>query len=279
MDIQISRAGSGLPSRVVLYGVEGVGKTSFAAFAPNPLFVMTRAETGLLTLIDNGRVPERDHFNEADTWAGLLKQLEHVLKADLPHKTLVVDVLGGAARLCEEHVCRQSFGGDPLGYAAYGKGPEVALAEWQRLFTALDMIRERKRMLVVALAHAVIKPFKNPEGDDYDRYVPEMHEKLWRVAAKWADVILFSNFETFVKKEQSKAKGKASGRRLLYTQRTAAWDAKNRVGLPEQIDMGDAPGDAFPAFAAAMKEARAAQRAANTPPAPQPADNPAPVAA
>ncbi len=261
MDIKIVRGGSNLPTRLILHGVEGVGKSSFGAYAPNPLFLMTRGETGLLTLIDSGRVPDRDHFEPADSWFLLMRQLDYVLNSkDVTNKTLVLDVLGGAARLCEEQVCNAMFKGDPLNYGAYGKGVEVTVGEWLKLFAKLDEIREKRRMAVVLLTHTIVKPFKNPEGDDYDRYVPEMNEKLWRQAAKWADVILFANFETFAKKERGelKAKGNSSGRRIMFTERTAAYDAKNRLGLPCEIDMGRAPEDSFPAFLAAAKAAKAA---------------------
>jgi hypothetical protein len=261
MDFKITRAGSGLPSRIVLHGVEGIGKTTFAAFAPDPLFVMPRGETGLLTLIDNSRIPERDHFAEVPDWFQLMRIVDHTLNApEVKNKTFVIDVLGGAARLCEEYVVNREFKGEWASYQAYGKGPEVAVGEWMKLFAKLDELRVKKRMAVLCLAHTIVRSFKNPEADDYDRYVPEMHDKLWRVVAKWADIILFGNFETFAKKERGelKAKGSSTGRRLLFTQRTAAWDAKNRVGLPPEIDMGERPEESFSSFAAQMKLARAA---------------------
>ena len=280
MDIQVTRAGSGLPSRIVMHGVEGIGKTTFGAYAPDPLFLLTRQETGLLTLIDNGRVPGRDHMGECPDWFHLLRMVDYAINSkDVRNKTFVIDVLGGAARLCEEHVCNRDFKAEWSNYTAYGKGPEQAVGEWLRLFTKLDELRAKKRMGIILLAHTIVKPFKNPEGDDYDRYVPEMHEKLWRVAAKWADIILFGNFETFAKKERGelKAKGTSTGRRILYSQRTAAFDAKNRVGLPEEIEMGERPDEAFASFAAQMKLARATAKVIEN--SKEPIVEPEPVAA
>jgi hypothetical protein len=258
--VRITKAGSGLPSRVIVHGVEGVGKSSFACQAPKPIFLMTRGETGLLSLIDNGQVPETDHFDEAKTWNDLKLQVNYLIVNETEHKTLVLDTLNGAERLCFEHVTSTKFGGRWENFSAYGRGPESALEEWIAFLTTLDRLRERRRMAVIALAHTKIKTFKNPEGDDFDRYATDMHEKTWGAAAKWADAILFGNYETFSKKDKGelRAKGVSSGTRLFYTQRTAAYDAKNRLGLPPEIPMGASAKEAWANFFEAAKRGRAA---------------------
>src|SRR5262249_53524348 len=96
----ITRAGSGLPNRAVFHGVEGVGKTSFGACAPRPIFLMTRGETGLVTLIDSGQVPETAHFPELATWTDLLGAIEALTSEAHDYRTLVIDTLNGAERLC-----------------------------------------------------------------------------------------------------------------------------------------------------------------------------------
>lgn len=255
----ISRAGSGLPSRVVIHGVEGAGKTSLLAFAPRPVVSMTRGESGLLTLIDNALVGPTDHFDETQTWPELLDQLRWLIGGDHQNKTYGLDTLNGAERLCFEHVTREKFGGNPDQFLAYGKGPEIAQAEWIKLLLLLDELRLKKRMSIMLLCHTRIKTFKNPDGDDFDRYAPDLHEKVWGLTHKWADVVLFANFETFAKKDRGamKAKGVGGDDRILYTQRTAAYDAKNRLGLPPEIRLGGTPQSGWQAFADAMKAARA----------------------
>lgn len=258
----INRAGSGLPSRVVIHGVEGIGKTSIGAFAPKPVFAMTRGETGLLTLIDNGLVPPTDHFDEAQSWNELLEQMRWLVSSQHENRTFVLDTLNGAERLCFEHVMRDKFRGDPEAFMAYGKGPEIAQAEWIKLLLLLDELRATRRMAMMLLCHTRIKTFRNPEGDDFDRYVPDMHEKVWGLTHKWADVVLFANFETFAKKDRGamKAKGIGGEARVLYTQRTAAYDAKNRLGLPAEIPMSNTTEGGWQAFSQAMRAARAARQ-------------------
>lgn len=257
----ISSSGSGLPSRVIMHGVEGSGKSSCGAFAPGAVFSMTRGETGLLTLIDNGLVRPTDHFDECQTWPELLSQLRWLTDNESGHRTYVLDTLNGAERLCFEHVTREKFGGSPDGFLAYGKGPEIAQTEWLRLLTGLDELRATRRIAIMLLCHTRIKTFRNPEGDDFDRYTPDLHEKIWGLSHKWADVVLFANFETFAKKDRGamKAKGMGGAGRVLYTQRTAAFDAKNRFGLPPEIPMADSPDGGWKAFSSAMRQARASR--------------------
>ena len=254
----ISRGGSKLPTRMIVHGVEGVGKSSLLAHAPKPVFGMTHGETGLLSLIDNGQLAETDHFDEFDTWAQIGSAINYLIVEDTGHKAFVLDTLNGAERLCFESVCQGQFGGSWEKFGAYGKGPDIAQAEWIKFLTDLDRLRARRNMAIACLVHTKVKTFKNPEGDDYDRYTPDMHEKTWGLSAKWADMVLFGNFETFAKKDRGalKAKGVGGENRVLYTQRTAAWDAKNRHGLPPEIPMGKSAAESWKNLLGAMKAAR-----------------------
>jgi hypothetical protein len=209
-------------------------------------------------------VEQTDHFDEVSDWNALVKCIDWLyLQEDTPWRTLVIDTLNGAERLCFEHVCNQRFSGDWDKFSAYGKGPENAQTEWINFLSTIDRVRALKKMAVIALIHTKVKTFKNPEGDDYDRYTPDMNDKTWGLSHKWADVVLFGNFETFAKKgkNESKAKGVTSPRRLFYTQRTAAWDAKNRLGLPPEIEMGTDGESSWNAF---FTHAKAARKAATS---------------
>ncbi len=95
-------------------------------------------------------------------------------------------------------------------------------------------------MHVVLLAHTHLKTFKNPLGEDFDRYELKLNLKAGGLLKEWVDALLFANHETFaVKKDQTskfeKAKGVSSGARYIYTERTAGYDAKNRYALPAQM--------------------------------------------
>lgn len=246
----------------MLHGVEGVGKTSFAAHAPKPIFLMAKGETGLETLIDSGRLGEVPHLPETQTWDDALSAIEWLSTAEHPYKTLVLDTLNGFERLCHEHVCARDFSNDwsERGFVGYQRGFEMALADWRELLNAIDKLREAKRMATICLCHTKVANFKNPSGPDFDRYAPAVNAKTWELTSRWADHVLFANFYTVTEKEKGsigKAKGKGGQDRVMYTVRHAAYDAKNRAGLPEEIDMGQGGADSWNNFMAAMQAAKA----------------------
>lgn len=257
---QVKTAGSRLPNRVILHAVEGLGKTSFGANAPAPLFLMARGETGLETLIDSGQLGATPHLPELQTWQETLSALNALRSQEHAFKTIVLDTLNGFERLCHEHVCEVSFNSDwtDKGFASYGKGPEVALPEWRMFLSLLDKVREERGCSILCLAHTKVKTFKNPEGPDYDRYTVDMNDKTWGLTHKWADMVLFGNFLTETKKEKGdvRAKGMGGQDRVLYTERHAAFDAKNRHGLPEEIDLGRNGSEGWSNFVSALRAGR-----------------------
>lgn len=261
----VQKAGKRLPNRYVIHAVEGWGKTSLGAQFPAPLFLMARQETGLETLIDSGRLGETPHLPELMSWEETLRSLEAIRTQPHEYRSLVLDAMNGFERLCHEYVCRRDFNGDwtDKGFMGYMRGYEVALSEWRTFLAALDRIREERRMAIVVLAHTKVKTFKNPEGPDYDRYAVDVHEKTWSLTHKWGDMVLFGTFYTTVEKEKGeRAKGHGGQQRILLTERHASYDAKNRHGLPPDIDMGSSPTEAWNNFVAALK----AGRTSNQPP-------------
>lgn len=263
----VKTGSSGLPNRYALHAVEGWGKTSLAAQFPKPLFLQSRGETGLETLIQNGRLPETPHLPEAETWEDYLSMLEWIRSGDHGYKTVVLDTMNGFERLCHEHVCQRDFSGDwgDHGFEGYKRGYQISLADWRQSLNLLDTLRIEKRLTIFMLFHTKVATFKNPEGPDFDRYQPDVHAGTWSLTHKWADCVLFGNFESQVvggkmgdDNKSRKGKGVGGNIRLLYCERHAAYDAKNRLGLPPEIEMGDSPESAFKALSEAIKAGRRA---------------------
>jgi hypothetical protein len=227
--------------------------------APKPVFIMSPGETGLLSLIDANRVPPTAHFPVIRTFSDILKAIEVVRVEVHDFKTLVVDALNGIERACHEDVCKRDFAGrwGRDGFTSFNVGFEVALADWRLLLDALDRLREERRMAILCLCHSKIYTYKNPEGPDFDRFSPDLHTKTWSLTHKWADHVLFLTFDTFVDTGKAKAKGLGGTRRSIHSERCAAWDAKNRAGLPARIDCGSSAGEAWSALANAMRTGRA----------------------
>ena len=252
-----------LPSRIIAYGKAGCGKTSFAAYAPNPVFLMTPNEDGLLTLMDYGSVPESvGHFPMADTWQRLRAQVQHIIDNDTGYKTLVLDTLNGAEKLLHEMVCQKQFRGDWEKFLSFGRGIGQSAPELADFFDDLKRVREQRKMSIILLAHAKMKRINNPEGDDYDKIIPDVAEASSQVVLRWADCVLFLNCEKVVMKTESGKRKAALVGRKIYTCDTAAFDAKNRFGLPAELEVPEGESsEAFRVFFDAMREARKRKQA------------------
>lgn len=241
MAYQITRGATEKPVKAVCYGTEGVGKTKFASMWPNAVFIDVEDGSGHY---DVARLPRPTE------WTGLLAEIEAVSKMD-EIGTLVIDTADAAEALCVKHVCtvQKSSGIESIG-GGYGKGYTYLAEEFAKLLVALDkVIGSGKNVLL--LAHAQIKKFEQPdEMGAYDRWELKLQKKCAPLVKEWCDLLLFANFKVdLMKSEQDKKKFKASGgkRRMMYASHTAAYDAKNRLGLPDEMPFSfESIADAIP---------------------------------
>ena len=256
--------------KVVLYGPEGIGKSTFAAQFPAPVFIDTEGGTKRLNV---ARLPA------PTSWAMLLDEVNETRQGNVPCQTLVIDTADWAERLCIQAVCDRAKvkGIEDFGY---GKGYTYVKEEFSRLLDALEEVLSMGRNVVV-LAHAAITKFEQPDAvGNYDRWGMKTSKQVAPLLREWCDMLLFANYKTIVEKAGSgvHAKNKASGaKRVMYTSHHACWDAKNRFGLPEEV-----PFD-FASVASCVSQTAAAPAPAPAPmpvppPAkPTPAPAPAPV--
>lgn len=216
------------PIRLVLYATDGLGKSTFASHAPSPIFIGAEDGTSELDVV---RMPD------IATWQDILDCVNELEQSEHDYKTVVLDTADWAEPLCWKAVCDARKWVD-LDAPGYGKGPAAALEEWRVLLSKLERVRARG-MNVIILAHSVIKTFKNPESSgDFDRYEMALNPKAGGLIRQWADCVLFGSYETFTHTDSNKrTRGIASGARILHTQRTAAFDAKNRYDLPDTIPL------------------------------------------
>ncbi len=255
---------------MALYSQEGWGKTSFAAQFPAPIFLMAAQETGLLTLIDNSLLGPTPHLPPCNSWVDLKAMIRALIDQEHGYKTLVIDTLNGVERLCHEYVCEKDFNGDwgEKGFLGFHKGFEISLGEWRDFLDLLDQLRLKRGVRPLLLIHSKVTTFKNPEGPDFDKYQPEMHAKTWALTHKWLDMVLFGQFQTMLLDETMKKSGSKTKAlntelsRVLNCEHRASYDAKNRLGLPAQIELGNSPAEAFRDFVAAVKQAQTDNKAA-----------------
>lgn len=247
------------PVKTVLYGPEGIGKSTFASHFPSPVFIDTEGGTKRLNV---ARLPQ------PTSWAMLLDEVAEVRKGSVPCGTLVLDTADWAERLCIQAVCARAKvnGIEDFGY---GKGYTYVKEEFAKLLDALEEVLNAGHNVVV-LAHAAITKFEQPDAvGNYDRWSMKTSKQVAPLLREWCDMLLFANYKTVVEKAGSSpnAKNKASGgKRVLYTTHHACWDAKNRFDLPEEV-----PFD-YAAIAACVPGGApaAVQQSAPAAPAPKP---------
>jgi len=255
----ITRKVNRKPAALVITGQPGIGKTTLGAQVPGALMMPFKQENSFDLLKASGAVPkDLPVLKPVESWNEALEVFGELLEADHDHKAIVIDTHSCLEHLCHEYVCKKEFGGDwgEKGFQAFHRGYEIALSEWRELIRTLDDLREERGMTVVFLEHIQIRPFKNPEGSDFDRYQPACHPKTWQITHRWADAVLFYNYYVEVEKEGNRAKGKGGKSRVLYTGWSASFDAKNRFNLPREIEGGDSGAEAWSNLTEAILEAR-----------------------
>lgn len=228
--IKITRGATVKPQKVVVYGPEGIGKTTLAAQFPDPLFIDTEGGT-------EGYDVARTQAPQS--WTAL-KDLVRAVAAERPCGTLVLDTADWAERLLCAELCAKNKWAS-MEALNYGKCWQYALEEFGRLLDLLTDVRDAG-MNVVVTAHAMVSKFDQPdEAASYDRWTMKMYKKDAALLKEWADALLFVNYKTVVEMvgEGFNAKGKARGaKRTIFTTHHAAWDAKNRWGLPAEVPLG-----------------------------------------
>lgn len=219
--------------KVVFYGPEGIGKSTFASKFPDPLFIDTEGSTKQLNV---KRLPK------PTSWQMLTQEVQYIIQTK-PCKTLVLDTADWAERLCVEAVCSR-HGKSGIEEFGYGNGYTYTAEEWGRFLNLLQDVIDIANINVVLNCHAIIRKFEQPnEMGAYDRYELKLGKKTTAQTApltkEWADIVLFANYKTFsvaVDKEGKKHKAQG-GQRVMYTTHHPCWDAKNRFGLPEELPL------------------------------------------
>ena len=265
--IKVSRGIVPRAKKVVVYGPEGIGKSTFAAQFPDAIIIDVEGSTASM---DVARL-------EPKSWSELLSNVKDITAGlvDVPCRTLVIDTADWAETLCAASVCAQKHW-DSLSSPGYGTGYRVAWEEYGKLMNALSDACD-KGINVVITAHAAMRKFEQPdEAGSYDRWEMKLQNSpkanIAAMVKEWADMVLFINYKTIVADKDKQGKGKAQGgRRVMYTEHHPCWDAKNRYGLPAMMDFS------YEGIRQIIEGQTAPQSAPQTAPAPMPAPTPAPA--
>ena len=225
--IQVTKGKVETAKKVVIYGPEGIGKSTLASNFPNPVFIDTEGSTKAL---DVARYPE------VKNWMDIKAFVEDTINTR-QFSTIVIDTADWAERFCIRAVCeKQKVTG--IEDIPYGKGYTYVMEEFASL---LDLCNKAiaAGINVIFTAHAQMRKFEQPdEMGSYDRWEMKLSKKSAPLLKEWADMVLFCNYKTQVMTDSKTQSKKAfGGKRVMYASHHPCWDVKNRYNLPDQMDM------------------------------------------
>lgn len=212
--------------KVVVYGPEGIGKTTFANNFPQPIYIDTEGSTNF---IDSQKLPD------PTSWTMLLEELEYLKSTSGIARTIVIDTMDWAENLAKQHLMAKN-NWNAIDASSYGTRYVALADEIGKLLNKLSELVDLNYN-VVLLAHSDTKKHELPdEMGAFDRYVLKLERRDASLVKEWADMILFANYKTtIISDSKTNSKKATGGQRMMYTTHKPAWDAKNRLGLADEL--------------------------------------------
>lgn len=218
--------------KILLYGQEGVGKSTLASQFPNPVFIDCEGST---TQMNVRRLPK------PDSWQMLCDETDFILECK-KYQSVVIDTFDWAERLAIQELCQEHKVNGIEGFG-YGKGWQYEAEKISLYLDKLDKLISAG-INVILLCHAITKKATLPEDvAEYDHWELKLGNKTTNKIApllkEWSDMTLFLAFRTnIVSVSKDGKKNKATAvERVMYTTKTAWWDAKNRFQLPDMLPL------------------------------------------
>lgn len=213
--------------KTVIYGTEGVGKSTLASHFPNPLFLDVEGGTSQMDV---------RRIETPKSWEELISDVKEVAADPSLCGTLVLDTADKAEGLCIEAICRK-YKQNSIEAFGYGKGYTYIGEEWSRLMAAFDSCIAAG-INVTVIAHARQRKIELPDQTgSFDHWEMKLTKQAAPLLKEWADLLLFLNYKTYVVSTDNNSRKAQGGKRVMYTSHNPVWDAKNRHGLPEEMDL------------------------------------------
>lgn len=213
--------------KVVIYGPEGIGKSSLAAQFPDPVIIDTEGGTAHMDV---------RRIDRPQSWSEFLSIIKEVAATPDICKTLVIDTADWAEQLVTSFLCAKYNQASIEGFN-YGRGYTYLAEEFSKLLATCDQVIAAD-IHVVITAHAKMRKFEQPdEMGAYDRWEMKLSKQVAPLLKEWCDMLLFCNYQTYVVSSDTDTKKVRGGKRVMYTSHHPAWDAKTRIPLPEVLDL------------------------------------------
>lgn len=239
MAIDLSSITSGKnikPPKIIIYGVDGIGKSTFATSPKDAIVIPTENRLGHIDCTS---------FPMCRTWDEVMECVESLATEDHNFKYVVMDSLDWLERLAHKELCKRHkekviSSNDKGSDFSFGRGYVLAQDLMSEFRDAVDYLHDEKGMGVILTVHADIKKFENPLGASYDHFVPNVHERVREMFQHWADCIFFANYPALTREEdggfnKKKTKATGNGNRIMYTEERPAFKAKNSYNLPSEM--------------------------------------------
>ena len=226
--MKISKGKKPTAVRTVLYGVEGIGKSTLVSHFPDPLYIDT--ENGTFQLDIN-------RFEDIRTWNDIVSAVTYVIQNPTCCKTIVIDTADKAEEMLISAML-ESDGKKSIEDYGYGKGYTMVQEHFQK-----DLLNELDKLIalginVVVVAHAIVRTVTPPDADPYDHWELKCSRKVSPILKEWSDMLLFCNYKiTIIENANGKGKATGSGKRVMYANHKPTYDAKNRFGLPDELPL------------------------------------------
>lgn len=233
------------PPVITIHSDTGIGKSTFAANAPNPIFIPTENSLGKLPVA---------RFPVCGTYEDVMNSTAVLLNDKHNYLTAVYDTLDWFEPMVWNYLIRMQPNDDKgravtniEGYN-YGKGFKYALDYWNDFISLTDRLRFERNMMIIYIVHSTIRKVTPPDMESYEMYMPKLQDSE-KTSAKdkiveHSDVVLFANWRVALTDEKlgfgnTRNRGVGSGERVVYTEQRPAYEAKNRFDLPSQIQVKD----------------------------------------
>lgn len=231
------------PPRILIFGPEGLGKTSFLSQAPYPICIPTEDGEGKIDM---------PRFPLAKTYDDVMDALATLATEKHDYRTVGIDSLDWFepmiwGKVVQDNPIATKAGKTVSNIESYDfqRGYKMAMDYWREYLDAVNYLRNERGMMVIQTAHAAIQTYDNPETGSYDRYNIKLHtnkkgEGASALLKEHSDCVFFVNDRIGITEEktgfnQTKKRAIGSGQRVLYMQERPSFSAKNRYGLPESI--------------------------------------------
>lgn len=229
--LNISRGVVDSAKKVIIYGPEGIGKSTLASRFPAPLFLDVEGSTKAMAV---------DRVDGLTTWAALRSAMAALQTTGHDYQTVVIDTADWAERLAIEYVC-QSQKKSGIEDFGYGKGYTYVKECFSELLADCDALIA-KGINIIYTAHAIMRKFEQPdERGAYDRWELKLSKQVSPMLKEWSDMVLFCNYKTYTQRQDNGSYKVMGGQRVMYTTHNPCWDAKNRYGLPDELPMDYEP--------------------------------------